>query len=68
MLTGSEEANAEEILAALSGWGLTLREEQAIRRRDQTIAFTVYCILPANPRGGLGSGAGPRAATEHAIR
>jgi 4-amino-4-deoxy-L-arabinose transferase-like glycosyltransferase len=45
VLTGSEEVNAEGILAALSAWGLTLREEQAIHRRDQTLAFMVYRIV-----------------------
>jgi hypothetical protein len=60
VLTGQEGANAEEIIAVLSGWGLTLREEHAIYRRNQTRAFTIYGIVPANR-------AGVRVSAEHAI-
>jgi 4-amino-4-deoxy-L-arabinose transferase-like glycosyltransferase len=60
VLTGSEEGSAKEIAAVLSGWGLTLRDEQVIQRRDQTLAFTVHGIGPEKS-------AGPWAAGEHAI-
>jgi hypothetical protein len=50
VLTGSEDPVEEGIPAALAGWGLTLREEQAIYRRDQTLAFTVYRIISAGER------------------
>jgi Dolichyl-phosphate-mannose-protein mannosyltransferase len=51
VLTGSEDPNAEGIPLALGGWGLALREEQSIYRRDRTRAFTVYQIVPASPAG-----------------
>jgi 4-amino-4-deoxy-L-arabinose transferase-like glycosyltransferase len=50
VLTGWEDPVAEGIPAALGGWGLTLREEQAIYRRDRTRAFTVYRIVASRER------------------
>jgi len=51
VLTGSEDPSAEGIPPALAGWGLVLREEQSINRRDRTRAFTIYQIVPANGAG-----------------
>jgi hypothetical protein len=48
VLTGSEDPSTEGIPLALAGWGLVLREEQSINRRDRTRAFTIYQIVPAN--------------------
>jgi 4-amino-4-deoxy-L-arabinose transferase-like glycosyltransferase len=63
VLAGWEDPAAEGISLALGGWGLVLREEQSIYRRDRTRAFTVYQIVPANPAEGAGvRGAGLRPA------
>lgn len=50
VLTGWEDPVADGICSALANWGLTLREEQSVYRRDQTRAFTVYEILTAGER------------------
>ena len=50
VLTGWEDPIQEGIPAALAAWGLALREEQAIYRRDQTLAFMVYRIVETGER------------------
>jgi 4-amino-4-deoxy-L-arabinose transferase-like glycosyltransferase len=50
VLTGWEDPIGEGIPAVLAGWGLSLREEQAIYRKDQTRAFTVYRIIKTGER------------------
>jgi 4-amino-4-deoxy-L-arabinose transferase-like glycosyltransferase len=50
VLTGWEDPVADRISPALANWGLALREEQAVYRRDQTRAFTVYEIVATRGR------------------
>jgi hypothetical protein len=50
VLTEWEDPIVEGIPAALAGWGLTLREEQVVYRRDQTPAFTIYRIVGSKER------------------
>jgi 4-amino-4-deoxy-L-arabinose transferase-like glycosyltransferase len=47
VLTGWEDPVRVGIPASLAAWRLSLREEQAIYRKDRTLAFTVYRIIQA---------------------
>jgi hypothetical protein len=52
VLTVWEDPVQEGIPTVLAGWGLALREEQVVYRRDRTRAFAVYQIVETRERTG----------------